>query len=111
MQKSIQRQGDILIKYLPRKPKNLNPAPTNDPIMAHGEVTGHAHVVQSKGKWKRYVSESEGGIAVLELDGPAELVHNTHDAITLCDDGKQYVELIRQREFDFVQDLARDVRD
>lgn len=38
------RQGDVLIERISSLPKNLKPAPGT--ILAHGEVTGHAHEIE-----------------------------------------------------------------
>ncbi len=88
----IARQGDILFVRVDSKPAGLNKA--SDNIIAHGEVTGHAHrVVEAEGV---AVLETEDGDKFVEAINDWTISHDEHGSITL---EKGIWEARRQREY------------
>ncbi len=91
----IYRQGDVLIVSVASIPTGATPVPREDGrvVLAHGEVTGHAHALM-----ERNVNMVEKGMRrFLEITGGgASVVHEEHGTIRL--DAGQY-EVIRQREY------------
>lgn len=95
------RQGDVLI--VPVKSgltDNLTEQSRaqegNRVVLAHGEVTGHAHAIHEKGV--RFFMEDGSGNGLLSVpNGGANVVHEEHSTITLS---PGLYRVIRQREFD-----------
>ena len=48
----VRRQGDVLLVELDELPPQLEPVPREDGrlVLAHGEATGHAHVLEGEGE-------------------------------------------------------------
>jgi hypothetical protein len=108
------RQGDVLLVAVPRAKakaikagKDLRELRNGKPavVLAHGEVTGHAHVVLSgkeTGRGKGSVEFFEGhdvagAAAILQVKGrAAELRHDEHSTIVLP---RGTYRVIRQREY------------
>jgi hypothetical protein len=101
MKQQNARQGDIIIKAISSLPDGTKPA--SDLILAHGEVTGHAHRI------------TEGHATLLEREGqrflsvtaPTTVMHEEHDTITL---EAGFYEVMLQREFSS-EDWDSPVRD
>jgi hypothetical protein len=107
------RQGDVLLVKVERAPKNLHPRlPVKAGIvLAYGEVTGHAHVLDPEkvrafvpnqtGAWdasaERYIQVLEK-TALQHLDLPAGGVPTGEHADIALEPGMYQV--IRQREWD-----------
>lgn len=98
------RQGDVLIERVESLPSNLTPVSRENGrvVLAHGEVTGHAHAIVDKHVWQ-FASPSENaepglaGVRYLEVrDAVAALKHEEHSTIDLTP-GKYRV--TRQREY------------
>ena len=88
----LARQGDILFVKIDKLPKGLKKS--MDRIVAHGEVTGHAHrVAESEGV---ALLENEQGDKFVQADGDWQIVHDEHGPITL---EKGVWEARRQREY------------
>lgn len=88
----LYRHGDVLIASLKAVPKGARKKPGG--TLAHGEVTGHSHQVQTPGTAELY----EDGKS-LYLDVVAEsatIVHEEHKAITLA---RGAYRVWRQREY------------
>ena len=86
------RQGDVLLVRVRRLPKSAKPQPVNGPIvLAHGEVTGHAHTVIGA-----QVSLDEGGVMFLTVEELTEVRHQEHAPLTLT---PGTYKVIRQREY------------
>jgi hypothetical protein len=100
MPKLIQyRQGDVLVeRYAGQLPLGLEPIKRESGrvILAHGEVTGHAHAI----KRPNAALFRDPKLAAIFLqvtgDGPALLEHEEHTTITLEPGDYQ---VIRQREY------------
>lgn len=78
------RQGDVLLIPVDRIPdtaKEVEPAKGLPPILAYGEVTGHAHGVY--GRAKMFRESGAGGATFISAVG-AVLAHGTPtDAVTI----------------------------
>lgn len=91
------RQGDVLLVPVDEIPAGLKQVPLERRriVLAHGEVTGHAHVVEGEAQFMAAdLEEMEGRF--LQVEEEATLVHDEHDSITLPP-GKY--EVRRQREY------------
>jgi hypothetical protein len=91
------RQGDVFLDPLPTpvSPSAI-PAPTEDNrvVLAHGEVTGHAHAVYDPSS-VALLSEGDGTFLVGKKD--ADLRHEEHAPVPVKE-GVGY-EVIIQREY------------
>jgi hypothetical protein len=91
------RQGDVLL--VPRAPLTHNerkravpiPREAGRVVLAHGEVTGHAHAIADT----ETVLYELGGMRVVECGPGAALVHEEHTAHPLSGTYR----VIRQREY------------
>ena len=95
----IYRHGDVLIAPV----KSLPPDATERPglILAHGEVTGHSHRVETEGKAELFGVGPRLFLRV--LGSPARVTHEEHQTIELPP-GEYRV--WRQREYDPREDLT-----
>lgn len=78
------RQGDVLIERVTALPAGLVPVPRENGrvILAHGEVTGHAHAVLGDVEFLAAdLAEMEERFLVVESE--AQVVHEEHDTIPL----------------------------
>ena len=94
-QTKMWRQGDVLIRRVHSIPKDAKQVPRENGrvVLAHGEVTGHAHAIAEPAAalW-----ETKGGKHYLRIDGPATVRHEEHTAIALK---PGTYEVVRQREY------------
>jgi hypothetical protein len=99
------RQGDILFRVVDEKPSTAL-KPHNSPIVAHGEVTGHAHRIMTPpmSELESYVDE-EGDIWVLSKTEPIKVGHDEHSAIEMPPN--KWVRITRQSEYDPVEEMQR----
>lgn len=91
------RQGDVLLVPIAETPKGLEEVPLENGrlVLAHGEVTGHAHVIEGEATFLAAdVADLER--AFLRVDEEVALVHDEHDTITVPPGG---YEVRRQREY------------
>ena len=92
------RQGDVLIIPVKAMPKRLDPVEREGGrvILAHGEVTGHAHAIKDK----RAALFRDPKLAAVFMhvsgDAPVALEHDEHDTIKIPPGNYQ---VIRQREY------------
>lgn len=93
MKEAIYRQGDVLIRRIPSLPKQ-KAQPRLNGILAYGEVTGHAHRVESTEKAE--VLEIENGLYLRVGDDGVRIIHEEHGEIVLPP-GNYEVEI--QREY------------
>jgi len=92
------RQGDVLIQRIGSFPSTLTPVARENGkvVLAHGEVTGHAHAIASPNA-DLYSAVDSGSVTFLEIRSAlAELCHEEHATIAL-QPGKYRV--TRQREY------------
>jgi hypothetical protein len=92
------RQGDVLIVPVAALPAKLKPVKRENGrvILAHGEVTGHAHAIKNK----RAALFRDPKLAAIFMhvsgDAPVALEHDEHDTISVPPGDYR---VIRQREY------------
>lgn len=92
------RQGDVLIVPIKALPDKLEKVARENGrvILAHGEVTGHAHAIKDK----RAALFRDPKLAAIFMhvsgDGPVSLEHDEHSTIEVPPGDYQ---IIRQREY------------
>lgn len=98
------RQGDVLIQESESLPENSTKQKSGRVILAHGEVTGHAHEIErdAADAWK----DGEETVAV-EVKSQASVTHQEHGEIPLR---KKIHSIDRQREYSPLE-LGRRVED
>ena len=108
----VYRQGDVGI-VINAKINSENLVEKTDKIVAHGEVTGHAHRLSNKNV-QLFVDEAfeKAFDAAREMQikafSPVELKHEEHEGIVLpIGDHKVTI----QREFSWAERMARKVED
>ena len=92
------RQGDVLIVPVKALPKNLEPVDREQGrvVLAHGEVTGHAHAIKDQ-KAALFRDTKLAAIFMnVSADGPVALEHEEHATIHIPPGNYQ---VIRQREY------------
>lgn len=92
------RQGDVLIERIGSLPATLTKIDRENGrvILAHGEVTGHAHAIADSHA-DLYSSQQEAGVTFLEVrDAVAALKHDEHSTIALPPGNYR---VTRQREY------------
>lgn len=87
------RQGDVLIRAIPSLP-SAELEKQKDGILAHGEVTGHAHRIADLAAAQLFVCGD--GMFLTVGEGGVAIVHEEHGAIDLAPGA---YEVIRQREY------------
>lgn len=95
----IYRQGDVLIKTVDEIPESaIDITPEDRIVLAHGEVTGHAHVI-SCDHAKEYSFAEAGDLVRRFLNvfkNGAKVTHEEHNSIKLS---PGFYEIIQQREY------------
>lgn len=92
------RQGDVLIVPIKLLPKNLEPVAREQGrvVLAHGDVTGHAHAIKDQ-KAALFRDPKLTAIFMnVSADGPVALEHEEHATIHIPPGNYQ---VIRQREY------------
>lgn len=82
MTQRIYRQGDVLLVQVEKRP-DVEPEIIEQPsrvVLAHGEVTGHAHAVYDVGRVNHFQTSGMTFLEVLEEVG---LKHEEHSEIML----------------------------
>jgi len=85
MSKFTARQGDILIVSTRAIPKGLKEIARENGrvVLAHGEATGHAHVIDDPSAMFLGADLEEMADRFLRVENECQVVHDEHDAITL----------------------------
>lgn len=98
------RQGDVLIERIASIPDDVQPVPLEDGriVLAHGEVTGHAHAIKSR-TCRLTVKGLERFLTVGKCG--AVLRHEEHDAVTLPP-GAYRVEVQREYSPEAIRNVA-----
>jgi hypothetical protein len=93
----LYRQGDVLLRRVATLPDGCSPLPREDGriILAHGEVTGHAHAIEAPADEATLLSAADNA-RFLQLVRDVEVVHEEHAPIPLP---AGLYEVIRQREW------------
>ena len=73
------RQGDVLLVMIGNKKPTGKPKASKRVVLAEGEVTGHAHVVE--GAVAEFVSTD--GDRLLWVEAPTPIEHEEHATVTL----------------------------
>lgn len=96
--KKLYRQGDVLIAETTDVPDGLTPVPLDNGrvILAHGEVTGHAHAVEGDVGLFTASDLADLEERFLKVEQEAQVVHEEHDTIALPPGTYR---VIRQREY------------
>ena len=82
---TLYRQGDILILATHTIPERLKPVAREHGriVLAHGEVTGHCHAIDSDTAVFLETDLAEMADRFLRVEEEVQVVHDEHDAITL----------------------------
>jgi hypothetical protein len=88
------RQGDILFLQKELLPPDLQLVEQHDPILVEGEVTGHAHQVETLDTVR--ILSAGRLLLYLQVMAPVRIVHQEHHPITLP---IGLYEIRRQREY------------
>jgi hypothetical protein len=106
----IFRQGDVLLRRVESVPDNVTPVPRENGriVLAHGEVTGHAHaILDEAAELVRTAETNQRFLKIMNASG-VQLQHEEHATITLP---PGTYEVIRQREYTSRDMPARYVAD
>lgn len=88
------RQGDVLFRQVEAVPEGAFKMGRSGPVvLARGEVTGHAHVVEDAGA----TLYAHDGARYLAVEREATVTHEEHSPVTL---GPGVWEVRRQREYE-----------
>lgn len=96
------RQGDVLLvdaSYRGEKAGAPIPAEGGRTVLAHGEVTGHAHAIEPEAKVSYFDADAERFLTVMEKVG---LGHEEHTAVFLAPNdaaGGKYQQAFQVEEF------------
>jgi len=88
------RHGDLMLKRINKLPKKLKKL--NHNVLAHGETTGHRHVLVAERENMIELFEDEQGRMYFKTDG-ATVRHEEHKTITI-EPGIYFVE--HEQEYD-----------
>lgn len=96
--KRIYRQGDVLVVEATTIPEGVTTVPLEEGrlVLAHGEVTGHAHVVVGDAELFAPADVAELEERFLRVEQECELVHDEHATIALPPGDYR---VLRQREY------------
>ena len=94
----MSRQGDVLLVAVDSIPDGAKPIERENGkvVLAHGEVTGHAHVIASSAARFLGVVNGDSMRRFLHAERPVVLQHEEHDEVRIA---KGTYEVIIQREY------------
>lgn len=98
------QQGDVLITKIDTMPPGGVTVSRKRCVLAEGEVTGHAHVVEEDEAELIQIGER----MILSLKNSATLVHEEHGAFTL---NPGIYEIGKVNEYDYFSMMVRKVAD
>ncbi len=104
------QHGDVLIKQVKTLPEGvkLQDREYGRLIVARGEATGHNHAIAEKGA-SIWLLEKDGKTQMyLEVAAPVTITHEEHKAIPIP---PGIYEIGRVKEYDYVAEMERQVRD
>lgn len=102
------RQGDVLLRPLTETPAYKHRKRIQDGIIARGEVTGHAHRLETLTEAELY-DVGEGKQLLITGDGGVSIVHEEHGKVH-AEPNTAY-EIVIDREFDYSTRQAQAVFD
>lgn len=94
----IFRQGDVMVRQVSKLPKGATEVQTKGRIvLAHGEVTGHAHAI-AEGEAREFTMADAAGAVrrFLQVASEATVKHEEHASIPLP---PGVYEIVQQREY------------
>ena len=99
------QQGDVIIRSIVKIPEGVNRVSKTARgfILAEGEATGHAHVIEDD-----IEMYEKDGVLFIKVDTPITVRHEEHDQISLS---KGIYEIGFVREYDFSNEEIRRIRD
>ena len=106
------RQGDLLFIPLEKSPEWLgleNRKPEPEGIIARGEATGHHHRVAPLEDAEVFDLGWNNNLFVRVGPNGVSIVHKEHKPVTL--EANTVYEVHRAREFDYLREATRHVRD
>lgn len=82
---NIYRQGDVLVVATDTIPPQVSKASREQGriVLAHGEVTGHAHAILDRDADLYHAPDLEDRFLRVLADGGVDLVHEEHDTVHL----------------------------
>jgi hypothetical protein len=94
----LYRQGDVLIRQVASLPSDAKPVKNKGRIvLAHGEVTGHAHAIAVREAREFTMADAAGAVKrFLSVVSEATVRHEEHAPITLP---AGVYEIVQQREY------------
>ena len=99
------QQGDVRVIRVAKLPKGVKACTRPDKlVLAYGEASGHKHQLVEECD----VYEAADGTLYLNVETPTTIRHEEHGPVTLPE-GLWQVK--RVREFDHLEQMAREVRD
>lgn len=101
------QQGDVIIEPINRLPEGLKKveAKPRGYVLAEGEHTGHAHVIDRVADIEFY--EKDGKFFIVNKE-KVDVTHEEHNKVTIP---TGIWEVRKVREFDHFENEAREVRD
>lgn len=104
----IARQGDVIILSTNSIPKGAKPVPRENGriVLAHGEVTGHCHAIDSDDALFLATDLEEMSDRFLKVDEEVQVVHDEHEAITL-----PAGDYVVRRQLEYSPEAIRNVAD
>ena len=92
------RQGDVLLVPIDSVPEDVRPVSPEGgaAVLAHGEVTGHAHVIRDERAVLVTAAEAEELYLIVHGVQPVTLAHEEHDPLPVAPGSYR---VIRQREY------------
>lgn len=92
------RQGDVLVVAVDSIPKSVKPVAreVGRVILAHGELTGHAHAIKDSRATLFSDPKLNAMFMIVTGDAPVSLSHDEHDTIAIPPGNYR---VIRQREY------------
>lgn len=101
------RHGDVYIARTTTSEDQIRSGKrVADPILAHGEVTGHTHALMDQTAFERY--ELDGETFLIVSDAGVSITHEEH-GIGRIEPGTYKVTI--DREYDYLADMSRQVQD
>ena len=101
--KMIIQQGDVILEKVEKVPERSKEKKGN--VLVEGEVTGHAHRIDTKAPFKLYEND---GMLYIENEQILDVVHEEHDTVTIPDGIWQ---VRKVKEYDHFLEEAREVQD
>jgi hypothetical protein len=105
---TILRHGDLLLSSIPKKdlPKGFKSLKTN--VLAEGEATGHTHRLVGEAQILEFKTEDGSVQKFVDAQKESSLVHEEHNEIKIP---QGVYKVIQEREFDVIDEMAKEVYD